>query len=266
MTYKIVNHFRRNSKRFLSRKLSSPSPRERGLFTEQSFATPPTLSFGEVTTENLSQLSMEFMMTIQSSVEQLTKKQASMLLSILNVDILRDGMDFNGYLTMEYLFNFLLKSHTPLEEQFEETRKSLLVSQLILTATRGEWITLGEREKLSDEVIKEIHLTSWIPSDRTVNSWRPHFDLQKFLKVRIVRLDSFETENRDSVRYSSYTKGYGEGGKLSPVKKTPFSFELDGDYSEKEPPKLDLLELSKYGHILAQIEEWKSIKKKTKGN
>jgi len=253
------------SKKKLSRSSSSPSPRSEGLFTEQSFTAPPILEYrGEITTENLSQFSMEFQMTIQPSVEQLTKKQASMLLSILNWEVLRDGVGFTEYLAMEFLFNFLLRSISPIEERFERTRKSLMISELILSSIQGNWISLGEREKVSQEVLDEITSTNWLPSERTVDSWKGHFNVQKFLKVRIVRLDSFEKSERNSVRYSSYTKGYGEGGKLSTVKKTPYSYELDGDDTEREPIRFNLIELSKYGHILAQIEKRKKIKRSTR--
>lgn len=241
---------------------SSPSPKSEGSNTEQSFTTPPILKYkGEVETENLSQFSMEFQMTIQTSVEQLTKKQASMLLCILNSDVIKGGIGFTEYLTMEFLFNFLLRSHDPIEERFVQTRRTLLVSELILSSTKGEWITLGEREKLPDEVLGELFSTEWLPNERTVQSWRQHFNVQKFLRVRIVRLDSFEKSERNSVRYSSYTKGYGEGGKLSTVLKTPFSFELDGDETERPSVVLELQEISKYNQILLQIQKWKSIKR-----
>ena len=254
------------SKRKYSRNSSPPSPKDGGLITEQSFTAPPILMYrGEITTENLSQFSMEFQMTIQTSVEQLTKKQASMLLAILNWEVLKDGIGFTEYLAMEFLLNFILKSHSDLEEKFERTRKSVMISELILVSTRGEWISLEEREEIPEEVLREIDSLNWLPSERTVNSWKQHFNVQKFLRVRVVRLDSFEKSERNSVRYSSYTKGYGEGGKLSPVKKTPFSFELDGDETERIPIDFSLKEISKFSQILAQIEIWKN-KKRNKGN
>jgi hypothetical protein len=238
----------------------TPSEEEE-ILLEQKLSPPPTLEVrGEVSSSELSVLFMEYQMTIQPKVE-LTGKDASILLMICNVSAVSEGIDFTLYLTLEYLYLYLLKGYKkPLEYPFEKGKQSLLIAELILVATRGLWLSLGEREHLPQKVRQGIIDTGWLPNKSTLLSWMQYRSPQKYFKVRTVRLDSFLENERNSERYSSYTKGYGEGGKLSRVQRTPFSAELDGDSSERETFSFSLIEINQYNYLLNLVEEFRKPK------
>jgi len=243
---------------------SNPPPQkeEETLNLEQSRTAPPTLDFkGEVTSE-LSQFFMEYQMTVQIQ-RRLSRKEASLLLSVCNFQAVHLGVDISLYFIMEWLFNFLLKSGSkePLEYPEEKGKQTLLVCELILQVLRGTWLSLEEREQLPKEIKKEILLTGWLPEKQTYGSWSNYHSPKLYFRMRAVRLDSFNERESNSERYSSYCKGYGEGGSLARVQRTPFSFELDGDDTEKPSLSFSLIESNKYNQILLQIEKWKSNKR-----
>jgi hypothetical protein len=123
-------------------------------------------------------------------------------------------------------------------------------------------LSLEGRENLPEEIRKDLFQSGWLPTDRTISSWKPTYSIRKYFEARTVLLDAFLENERNSERYSSYTKGYGEGGKLSRILKTPHSFELDGSAErEEKPPEYSLLELSTYSAILSSIEKWKTNNK-----
>jgi len=233
---------------------------------EQKLTTPPTLEvIGEVSITDYSQFFMEYQMTVAPKI-RISSKEASIFLMMLNVRSVLLGVDHTSYLLTEWLYSFLLKSGSleTCEYPQEKGKQSLMLAELILVAIRGSWLSLDEREKLPEEVIEAIISTGWLPNEHTIASWSQFYGLRRFFKVRTVRLDSFQERESNSERYDSYTRGYGEGGKLSRVLKTPLSFELDGDDSEKPPVDFSLTEVSNYNQILTQIERWKT-KKKTIG-
>lgn len=236
---------------------------EEVLISEQSFASPPTLEFrGEIELNNFHIL-MEYQMTVQPKVK-LSGKEASILLMALVTESVLLGIDFTGYLTMEYLYFYLTKSGTidASAIAIERARKTVMLSELVLIVCRATWLNLSEREQLPREVSERIISTGWLPDSRTLKSWEPIYKVQKYFEARAVRLDTFLETERNSERYSSYTKGYGEGGKLSRRLKTPHSFELDGE-SEKESDlvRYNLTELATYSDILTSIEKWKNRNK-----
>lgn len=240
-----------------------PQEKEETLNLEQSRTAPPTLDFkGEVTSE-LSQFFMEYQMTVQIQ-RQISRKEASILLSVCNYEATYSGVDVSLYFVMEWLFNFLLKSGSkePIEYPEEKGKQTLMICELILTAIRGTWLSLSEREQLPEEIIVSLHKTGWLPSSQTYGSWSNYHSPKLFFRMRAVRLDTFNERESNSERYSSYCKGYGEGGSLARVQRTPFSFELDGDETQEPSFRFNLIESSKYNQILTQIEKWKSIKKR----
>lgn len=244
---------------------SNPPPQkeEETLNLEQSRTAPPTLDFKGEVTSDLSQFFMEYQMTVQVQ-RKLSRKEASLLLMVCNYQAIILGVDHSLYLIMEWLFNFLLKngSKEPLEYPEEKGKQTLLVCELILMAIRGTWLSLSEREHLPDEIRQEIFSTGWLPTVQTYKSWSNFHSPKLFFRIRTVRLDSFNERESNTERYSSYCKGYGEGGSLARVQRTPFSFELDGENTEDPPISFSLIESSKYNQILTQIEKWKSNSKK----
>lgn len=223
---------------------------------EQHVTAPPTLPMSSwVRARSPGSFSTEFHMTIRSKVAQLTSKQASLLASVLLVRSLSEGVDISGYLAMEYLYAFLTRNRETMEIVSEQHRKTALVLEAFLTLFRATWNTLGERQEVP-AVIKQLMLNveDWFPSERTFASWQSYWQPEKFLEVRIVPVDLLIERSGYSTRYSSYCKGYGDGGHVSPVKKTPYDYELDGDDTDRDPPSINLLDLEKYQSLLLAIE------------
>jgi len=185
-------------------------------------------------------------------------RTAAILLKVLMFEILPQGVDFTGYLTVEFLVNYLMRTHTdPMEIRDEKDRQAVMLGNLILAGIRGEWMNLQERIKFSPSVIQEITNSGWLPDTRTYNSWRQYHRPRQFLEILTVPLDTYEKRSLETQRYSSYTKGYGNGGHVSRVQKTRFDSELDGEESDRDPPELTLTEISTYSNLLLAIEKEK---------
>jgi hypothetical protein len=174
----------------------------------------------------------EFHMTVQSKITDLTTKQASMLLSVCNVRAVREGVDFQLYLVMEYLYSYLWKSgHDPMETASENVRKTLVLSDVIFSYIRGSWLTFEEREQLPDEIREEILNLNWLPNERTYNSWKPYWKVEKYIRIRTVPVDTIRQRNKYSTaeKYNGYTRGYGNDGSPANPGITKPSMELDGE-------------------------------------
>lgn len=245
-----------------SRHVSEVSPnKESDLVYEHQQPPTPTLEVrGEFATRKPSEFFMEYQMTVQTTIENLTTKQASILLMVCNVRAVQEGVDHSLYLVMEFLYTFLLRSKlSPMEYKEEKGKQTLLVCNLILQVIRGTWLSLEERERLPQEVVDQITQTGWLPTKQTFKSWETYYEVRKFFRVRTVPLDTFMNPERNSERYSSYCKGYGEGGSLARVQKTPFSAELDGESGGNDSEiRLSLLEITHYNQILNTIEKWRN--------
>lgn len=212
-------------------------------------------------------ISMEFHMTIQTKVISLTDKQASMLLAVSCYRAVNVGVDFTLYLAMEFLYNRMWRNgRDPLETANEKIRKTLLLSDIILSYIRGAWLTFTDYEKLPQEVIDEILTLGWLPSDRTFNSWKRHWLLERYLKVKIVPVEALLDRSKYSTaeRYTGYTKGYGQTGSPAQPGKTKHSSELDGDDSERPPPSFSLQEFNEYQTAIRLIEFAKARRRQQK--
>lgn len=238
-----------------------PKQAEQENLERPAVSAPPTLHMLTwVRKQSPESISSEFHMTIRTKVSNLTSKQASMLLMVCNVLALRDGLDLTLYLSMEFLTSFLTRSGTILPEEIveEKHRKSVLLSDILLTSFRGEWLDLEERIEFPMSVKRLVGSTGWLPDIRTFNSWATYWEPNRFLEFRIVPVEALRHRSGFSEPYSSYCKGYGEsahGGR----QKTPYSADLDGEpWSESEPPEINLLEVQQYQAVLTAIEAEKA--------
>jgi hypothetical protein len=184
-----------------------------------------------------------------------------MLLQICNARAVYQGVDFTLYLAMEYLQGFLRKTGTDvLFVKNEKMRQTLLLSELVLASIHGTWLTLGTRELLSSEVENQIIQSGWLPSERSLQSWKQHWDLEKYLRVKIVPVEYLlERQSSTAERYSGYTRGYGQDGVLPAPHKTKDD-PVDG-IDAPDPPSLNLLEFETFVNILNSIETNKARKK-----
>jgi len=194
--------------------------------------SPPIQVVGGVRRESkLSELS-DYQLTVRPKVE-LTRYQVSMLLEVACWEVVRGGIDFIGWLTIEYLTTRLQGSKKIWEVRESTERRVLTLSTMILLSTQNSWMNLLERESLPQSLLTYLEDSDLLSSDRTLQSRKDFWYPAKFLEVKTVRLDVFlERENR-SVRYSSYTKGYGESSRMGRRQKTRSSPELDGEDSER---------------------------------
>jgi hypothetical protein len=162
---------------------------------------------------------------------------------------------------MEYLQGFLRKTGTDvMYVKNEKMRQTLLLSELVLAAIHGTWLTLGSREELSLETTEAIHATGWLPSARSLQSWKQHWDLEKYLRVKIVPVEYLlERQSSTAERYSAYTRGYGQDGNLPAPHKTKDD-PVDGT-NDPDPPSLNLLEFETFVNILNSIEIHKARKR-----
>jgi hypothetical protein len=186
-----------------------------------------------------------------------------MLLSISVARAVYNGVDYTLYMSMEFLFNFLKKSGVDvLYIKNEKVRQTLLLAELVLIEIRGKWLNFIDVERLPEDITKEILATEWLPSDRTLNSWKQHWDLERYLSVRIVPVEHYINRVESTAeRYSGYTRGYGNDGNPPEPGKTRPTAELDGEDFVELPPRITLQELDKYNAILSTIEFGKAKKK-----
>jgi len=196
-------------------------------------------------------------MTIQPKVQNLSSREASMLLMVCNVLALQDGIDTTLYLSMEFLLSYLTRSGSlsPSEIKEERVRQTALLTHLILSSFRGEWTDLGERIQITDNQVRWAVINSnWLPDRRTFNSWEAYWKPEKWLSVRIVPVEYLLDRSKFSEPYSGYCKGYGEGTSRG-AQSTPYDSDLDGeDYTEPIPPEFNLLEVEAYVNIHNAIE------------
>jgi hypothetical protein len=237
-------------------------PPDRLVSRSQDRSVRPTLRLlAYVTESDKIDIVSEFHMTVQLKTTVLTPKAASMLLQVCNARAVHVGVDFTLYLAMEYLQGFLRKTGTDvLYVKNEKQRQTLLLSELVLASVHGTWITLGSIEKLPDQVCAEIIATGWLPSDRALQSWKQHWDLEKYLRVKIVPVEYLlERQSSTAERYSAYTRGYGQDGNLPAPHKTKDE-PVDGT-DDPDPPSLNLLEFETFVNILNSIETTKARKR-----
>jgi len=218
-----------------------------------------TLAVAIVRGADKSSFSTSFHWTVRLKVTEMNDRTTSILLKVLVAEQLARGIDFTGYIAVEYLCARLQRGKASPEDIYEEKdRQALLLGTLILASVRGTWQNLQERIPVPLEVVRDILATGWLPSVRTLKSWKEYHQPRRFLEILTVPMEDF-IENWDRVgsRYSSYCKGYGNGGHLSRTKKTRYDSETDGESTDREPPSINLLEIEQYNQLLLSIEREK---------
>ena len=229
------------------------------LHSEQHITSVPVRGAGVVRgTDRVDRFTFSFHWTVRFKRTEMTKRDASILLKVLMVEWLQIGMDFTGYIAAEFVTSYLQGSHLPEEIYDEKDRQAVMLGNLILASFRGRWITLGTREKLPPQLVKEIQDLEWLPNQRTWNSWKQYHNAKSFLEILAVPLDTYNNDDeRFGTRYSSYTKHYGNGGHVSPRLKTLYDSDLDGESTDRKPPGYNLLEIDRYNRILWLLEKAK---------
>lgn len=208
--------------------------------------SPPNLKVrGVPERENLSNL-IDYQLTVRPKVD-LTRYQMTMLLELNCWSVCQRGVTLEDWLTIEYLWERLLGSSTKVWEIRDPIeRRVLTLANMVLLSTQNTWMTLGESTRINESLLNYLSDSNLLPSDRTIHSRLDYWKNEKFLEVRAVRLDVFLERESNSIRYSSYCKGYGESSSMGRRHKTRPSAELDGEDARPEV----LIELSELQNLL----------------
>lgn len=230
------------------------------LQSEQHMTPEPTLSCGVVIRVENETISSGYHWTVRGRRSDMNDKTVAMLLKILAVEFVSQGIDFTGYMSVEYLVTRLQHGKTdPLEIRDEKDRQAAMLGNLILASVRGTWISLGERIEVSPAIRQEIINSGWLPNSRTLKSWKQYYRVRDFIEIFTVPMNTYIDEDvRTSTRYSSYCKGYGNGGHVSRTLKTPYDSEIDGESTDRDPPRFNLLEIDKYFQLCFALERDKA--------
>lgn len=192
---------------------------------------------------------MKFELTARIANSQWTDRDFSLMLDTLNYEMAKHGVNFEMYLTAEFLLNLLSNGQSSWSIRNEFVRKTCLTTEIILKDLKGDFIKFGDKMILSEKTLKTLQDGSLIITKRVYSSRRNFFRAERFVTLRAVPLKQHIQRRKDSERYSSYTRGYGEGGSASGRKKTRYSSELDGDDRDR-PLNFSILDFAKYQTIL----------------
>lgn len=180
-----------------------------------------------------STISIEYHLTIHFTHSTLSSRELGLLLSVLNYQAVAYGVNFNMILAFyEFYFRLLGNKRNSIELSDSYIRMALTATEIILKEFKDfDWsLWSGEQIQLQSDV-KDI-LRPALISKRTYGSryqtWRP----EKFLRVRIVPVDTLMKRRKDSEPYSSYCKGYGESHPSAHRQHLRPSAEYDGDGSD----------------------------------
>lgn len=203
--------------------------------------SPPTQKVWGVEERAISSISSDYQLTVRPKVD-LSRYQMSMLLEIKCSEVVEFGIDFVGWLVIEYLFSKLLGSKKVWEVREKTERRVLTLSNMILLGSQNTWLNLGERTQLDKNLLVFLENSNLLPSRDVIFSRIEYWQPEKFLEVRSVRLDVFLEREKSSIRYSSYCKGYGESSSMGRRRKTRPSAELDGE-DERPEAQIELSEI-----------------------
>jgi len=192
--------------------------------------------------------STEVNLTIQLKVKEFTRRQATILCGQAIYEVVHEGLSIGDWITLEFLYSYLLGSkNDPMRVKNPKELELLLLLKIILLS--GTWMKLEGKVQLPEDVLFLIENSKWIPNERTYYSRFFTFRIDKFLSVRIVPVDLMIERSKETVRYSSYCKGYGESSHMGRRQKTRPSAELDGEEIHIETEEEVILPLELYGLI-----------------
>lgn len=176
-------------------------------------------------------LSIESHITIRPRVE-LSRKRISLLLEQEIVRVNSEGINLLDYFLFEWCMNYLIGSSPINEIKWNKMSTAVLAAHSILLQYRQNWNLLYQKTQLHPDLRNLLEDIFGKYSDRKYQGRKPIYQLEKFLEVRIEDVNSVFERSQNSVRYSSYCKGYGESGQSVRRQRTRYNYELDRDDSE----------------------------------
>lgn len=212
--------------------------------------SPPTLAI-DGSEEYFRAISFDVQLTVRSKVD-FTRKQLCMLSGIALSDVAEKGLSLSDWMILEWLYSNLLgNKQTPYERKdIKEFELSLLLKIVLLS---GTWMGLEGKVEIPQDVQSLVLSSKFVPSGRTKSSWKQSWNIAKFLEIRAVPLDVLLERSKNTTRYSSYCKGYGESSRLGRRQKTRPSAELDGEPVDLEKDKMMNLNLNRISQTLSAV-------------
>jgi hypothetical protein len=212
--------------------------------------SPPTLAVSG-SEEYYGAISFDVQVTVRSKVD-FTRKQLCMLSGIALSDVAEMGLGLSDWMVLEWLYSNLLgNKREPYERKDnKEFELSLLLKVVLLS---GTWMGLEGKVQLPKDIQELVLNSRYVPKGRTKASWKQKWNIAKFLEIRAVPLDVLLERSRNTSRYSSYCKGYGESSRLGRRQKTRPSAELDGEPVDLEKDKMMNLDLQRISQILSAV-------------
>lgn len=195
-----------------------------------------TRPFGIMETSEFSSNLIEYHLTIRFKYTTLTLRDLSILLDVLNYQSVTFGMNLNMYLAMSEIYFRLLGNKRNSEEiKDSRIRLTVTVTEILFKILKNISFSLSSEIGIHiPDKFKKI-LSLGLMSKRTYGSRFGHWRPEKYLEVKIVPVDIlFLERKKDSVRYSGYTKGYGESHPSAHKSKLHPNSETDGEMTRPE--------------------------------
>jgi len=175
--------------------------------------------------------------TIRTRV-RLTEKMVSLLLWRETIRVAFEGFSIQDYFSFNWMVEFLKGDSDIHEMRGEKSSLSCYLGYLVLLSFKDNWNPLLLKQPLDKRLVKLIAENFGDIHDRVYQSRTQYYELSKFLYFQIVDVEEiFERKSGNSVRYTSYCKGYGESGRSVRRSLTRYSYELDRDDSVNEIPE-----------------------------
>lgn len=185
----------------------------------------------------------EVFMTIKLSGKLNSQRKRSMVATIVLSDVVqRQSISLSEILLLHTLYDSLGSGDLS-RCQSEKIAQTVILIEGVLMAFAKAWLpTLDTTVEFPKPLL--LWYKENLPNNTTIASWRDQYDPSKLSKARIVRVDQefrhdgFDNFDRDSERYSGYSKGYDDHGGTPAPGKTRMSAELDGEepLEQVKPP------------------------------
>ena len=181
-------------------------------------------------------------LTARITNSQIGRREMSLILDVLNYQIVRFGCNFNMMLALTELSMRLSGGLDPDLVSDPYIRKTVTVSQILVKTLGKEEFSLDSREYVYvNSNVKEL-LEPYLMTKRTYKSRFTTYRPERLIMIKAVPVSDLYERSSPSLteRYSGYTKGYGESHGNAHRQSTKPSAELDGDSSRPDKVQRNL--------------------------
>lgn len=187
----------------------------------------------------------EVHMTLSLSGRLNSQRKRSLVSTVLLHDIIsRQSVSMSEILLLHTLYDSLGGGTLRFCESEKIAQTVILIEGIIVASRNAEFTSLDDTHPIPKSIVN--FYTEQLPSKEVIDSWRVTYSPNKAAKMRIVqvdqnfRFDGYDNYERDSERYSGYSRGYDDHGGTPAPGRTRKSAELDGlePVAKPEPPWL----------------------------